>query len=60
MRGKACVEEFDIIAITETWIDTASKNYLSEYEIEGYQLFHEDRKGRASRREERAGRQSDG
>ncbi len=33
LRGKACVEEFGIIALTETWIDTASKNYLSEYEI---------------------------
>ena len=46
LRGKACVEEFDIIALTETWIDTGSKNFLSEYEIEGYQLFHEDREGR--------------
>ncbi len=36
LRGKACVEEFDIIALTETCIDTASKNLLSEYEIEGY------------------------
>ena len=44
LRGKACVEEFDVIALTETWIDTGSKNFLSEYEIEGCQLFHEDRK----------------
>ncbi len=44
LKGKACVEEFDIIALTETWMDTASKNFLSEYEIEGYQLFHENRR----------------
>ncbi len=44
LRGKACVEEFDIIALTETWIDTAGKNLLSECEIEGYQQFHEDRR----------------
>ncbi len=44
LRGKACVEEFDIIALTETWIDTAGKKLLSEYKTEGYQLFHEDRK----------------
>ncbi len=46
LRGKACVENFDIIAITETWIDTNNKNFLSEFKIEGYELFHENRKGR--------------
>ncbi len=49
-RGKACVENFDIIAVTETWIDINSKNFLSEFKIEGYELFHEDRKGRWERR----------
>ncbi len=43
-RGKkTCVEEFDVMAITETWVDTANKNFLSEYDIEGYQMFHKDR-----------------
>ncbi len=37
LRGKGCVENFDIIAITETWIDINSKN-LSEFKIEGYGL----------------------
>ncbi len=46
LRGKACVENFDIIAVTEAWIDINSKNFLSEFKIEGYKLFHEDRKGR--------------
>ncbi len=46
LMGKACVENFDIIAVTETWIDINSKNFLSEFKIEGYKLFHEDRKGR--------------
>ncbi len=46
LRGKACVENFDIIAVTEPWIDTNSKNFESEFKIEGYELFHEDRKGR--------------
>ena len=40
------MENFDIIVITETWIDTGNKNFLSEFKIEGYELFHEDRKGR--------------
>ncbi len=34
LKGKECVEEFDVMAITETWVDTANKNFLSEYEIE--------------------------
>ncbi len=36
----------DIIAVTETWIDINSKNFLSEFKIEEYDLFHEDRNGR--------------
>ncbi len=46
LRGKACAENFDIIAVTKTWMDTESKNFMSEFKIEGYELFHEDRKGR--------------
>ncbi len=42
LRGKTCVENFDIIAVTETWIDKNSKNFLSEFKIEGYELIHED------------------
>ncbi len=40
LRGKSSVENFDIIAITETWIDTNNKNFVSEFNIEGYELFH--------------------
>ncbi len=36
LRGKTYVQNFDIIAITETWIDTNSKNFLSEFKIEGW------------------------
>ncbi len=46
LRGKVCVENFDIIPVTETWIDINSKKFLSEFKIEGYELIHEDRKGR--------------
>ncbi len=35
LQGKACVENFDIIAVTETWIDTGSKNFETEFKIEG-------------------------
>ncbi len=36
LMGKACVEFFNIMAITETWVDTANKTFMSEYEIDGY------------------------
>ncbi len=36
LKGKACVELFDIIAVTETWIYINSKNFLSEFKTEGY------------------------
>ncbi len=37
--GKACIENFDIIAVTETWIDTNSNNFEPEFKIEGYEHF---------------------
>ncbi|XP_050709044.1 uncharacterized protein LOC126993921 [Eriocheir sinensis] len=46
LRGKAWVEKFDMIAITESWINTADRHFLPELEIEGYKLFHQDRIGR--------------
>ncbi len=46
LRGKACVKEFDVTAITETWIFLANKHFLPECEIVGYQMFQQDRKGK--------------
>ena len=45
-RGLASVERPEVIAITETWIDTAGRDFKSEFEIEGYNVFHKDRSGR--------------
>ncbi len=45
-RGIVREKRMEIIAVTETWIDTGSKNFETEFKIEGYELFHEDRKGR--------------
>lgn len=46
LRGKASVGKCDIISLTETWMETANKNLMSEYQIYGYQTFHKNRKGR--------------
>ena len=46
LRGLACVENFDVIALTETWLDLSGKVFHSEIQIDGYTLFHKDRTGR--------------
>ena len=43
LRGMACVEDFDIIALTETWLDMSGKVFNTEVQIDGYTLFHKDR-----------------
>ena len=45
-RRLAFVERPEVIVITETWIDTAGRDFKSEFEIEDYNVFHKDRSGR--------------
>ena len=40
------LENFDIIGVTESWIDTEKRDFLAEYNIEGYTLFSCERSGR--------------
>lgn len=47
LRGLASVESPEVIAITETWIDSAGRDFKSEFEIDGYNVFHKDRLGRS-------------
>ena len=46
LRGLACVEKFDIIALTETWLDMSGKVFNPEVKIDGYTLFYKDRENR--------------
>ena len=39
-------EPVEIISITETWVDTAGRDFEGEYRLPGYSLFHQDRAGR--------------
>ena len=41
------VENFDVIAITESWIDTRQRDFLAEYGLPGYSIFSSERNGRA-------------
>ncbi len=40
LRGVNAAEKFDIIAITESWMDLDSKHLITEFETEGYNLFN--------------------
>ena len=45
------VENFDVIALNETWPDTQNKHLLAEVSIHGYKVFHVDKptpRGRGS------------
>ena len=40
-------EEFDIVGVTESWINTEKRDFLAEYSIKGYSLFSCERSQRA-------------
>ena len=46
LRGIASVEKFDVIALTETWLNMSDKDFETEVHIQGYNLYHKDRVGR--------------
>lgn len=46
VRSLAITEHFDIIAVTETFIDTTNIDLISEYQIDNFKLFTHDRVGR--------------
>ena len=37
------VENFDVIAINETWLDTQNNHLLAEVAMRGYKVFHVDK-----------------
>ena len=41
-RGAACVENFDVITLTETWLGMSGKVINSEVKIDGHTVFHND------------------
>ena len=45
-RGFIATESADLIAITETWINTSNRDFEAEYELPGYQMFRKDRQDR--------------
>ena len=36
----AFLENFDIIGVTESWVNTEKRDFLAEYDIQGYSLFN--------------------
>ncbi len=41
-------EKFDIIAISESWVNTKDRDFLAEYNLPGYSIFSCDRENRAA------------
>ncbi len=44
--GTACVENLDIIALSENWLNMSGKANNPEVKIDGYTLFYKDRENR--------------
>ncbi len=42
----AATDKFDIIAITESWLNTKDRNFNAEYNLPGYSIFSCNRKNR--------------
>ena len=43
LRAIASTDRPDIIALTETWINTDKRNFIAEFHIQGYNMFKTDR-----------------
>ena len=50
MSGLASVEKFDVIVITETWLDSAVKKFATEFKMNRYNVYHKDRIGKVGGR----------
>ena len=44
--GLISQENPEIIGLTETWVQCEKNDFISEYNIKGYSLFHKDRKSK--------------
>ncbi len=47
MEELVATEKFDIISITESWLNTNDRDFLAEYNLPGYSIFSCDRENRA-------------
>lgn len=46
LKAVIFAENYDVIAITETWCDFKDRDFISEFEISGYKMFFKDRNNR--------------
>lgn len=38
--------EYDVVCITESWLDTSNRDFVAEYSLRGYKIYNDDREGR--------------
>uniref|UniRef100_A0A0P4VPM3 Reverse transcriptase domain-containing protein n=1 Tax=Scylla olivacea TaxID=85551 RepID=A0A0P4VPM3_SCYOL len=46
LEALAAVENYHIIGITESWLNSADRDFLAEYNLPGYEMFSSERKDR--------------
>ena len=45
-RALVAASSFDLIAVTETWLCTGSRDFVGEFHLPGYTMFLKDRVNR--------------
>ena len=43
MEEAVFTENYDIIGVTETWLNTENRDFLAEYKLPGYTIFEKSR-----------------
>ena len=46
LKALAFADEYDIIGVSETWINTDHRDYIAEYSLPGYSIFNSERIGK--------------
>jgi hypothetical protein len=46
LESLVLINKWDVITINETWVNADLRDFIGEYGIDGYKLFHKDRVNR--------------
>ena len=46
LEALAVMDQYHIIGVTESWLDTSNRDYIAEFELPGYTIFSFERENR--------------
>ena len=46
LEALAAMDQYDIIGVTESWLDTSNRDFIAEYNLPGYTIFSCERENR--------------